>query len=168
MCSRTRTQFQLIAHQFCRGMVAFGLWSWKWFQLLLCLWLVTALQYFIFTASSSGQFPGFHTSVSTTSLDPSDPGASGGQPFGLRRCSSGTSLAGSSAAISIPFNNIYSAIWRALLLLASDPHPEIQKLAKEVVGYVKEKVRHYAVPLHFKTTFLPFLLSSKLYNYLFA
>ena len=95
------------------------------------------------TASSSGQFPGlgFHTSASTTSLDPYDPTLSGGQPSGLRRCSSGTSLAGSSSHITLPFNNIYSSIWRALLLLASDPHPEILKLAKEVIGYIKDRVR---------------------------
>ena len=95
-----------------------------------------------FSASSSGQFPGlgFHTSASTTSLDPYDPTLSGGQPPGLRRCSSGASLAGSSSHITLPFNNIYSSIWRALLLLASDPHPEILKLAKEVVGYIKDRV----------------------------
>ena len=94
------------------------------------------------TASSSGQFPGlgFHTSASTTSLDPYDPTLSGGQLPGLRRCSSGASLAGSSSHITLPFNNIYSSIWRALLLLASDPHPEILKLAKEVIGYIKDRV----------------------------
>ncbi|XP_076441319.1 regulatory-associated protein of mTOR-like isoform X2 [Babylonia areolata] len=94
------------------------------------------------SSSSSGQFPGFHTSVSTTSLDPNDPNASMSHQFGLRRCSSGTSLAGSSSIISLPFNNIYSAVWRALLLLASDPHPEILKLAKEVVNFIKEKIHH--------------------------
>ncbi|KAL8576686.1 hypothetical protein ACOMHN_025161 [Nucella lapillus] len=97
------------------------------------------------SSSSSGQFPGFHTSVSTTSLDPTDPNASLNHQFALRRCSSGTSLAGSSN-ISLPFNNIYSAVWRALLLLASDPHPEILRLAKEVVAFIKDKIHHPRLP----------------------
>ncbi|XP_070187994.1 regulatory-associated protein of mTOR-like isoform X2 [Littorina saxatilis] len=98
------------------------------------------------SSSSSGQFPGFHTSASNISLDPYDATATG--PLGnLRRCSSGTSLAGSASNITLPFNNIYSSIWKGLLLLAADPHPDIQRLAKEVVGFIKERIHHPRPPL---------------------
>lgn len=94
-------------------------------------------------AAGSGQFgPAFlHTSASNINLEPGDH-----LPPSLRRCSSGTSLAGSSTNISLPFNNIYSSIWKALLLLSSDPHPEIQKLSKEIMAYIKDRIHHPRPP----------------------
>nr|KAG5714826.1 hypothetical protein BaRGS_000314 [Batillaria attramentaria] len=50
--------------------------------------------------------------------------------------------AGASAPLTLPFNNIYFSVWRAILLLAADPHPEILKLAKEITAYIKDKIYH--------------------------
>lgn len=94
-------------------------------------------------ASSSGQMLSIHPSASTISLEPNDltNSTSQGPLSGLRRCASGTSIAGTtSVPLSFPFNNIYTSIWRALMMLTSDPHPEVVRLAKEVVGYIKDKV----------------------------
>ncbi|XP_025084218.1 regulatory-associated protein of mTOR-like isoform X3 [Pomacea canaliculata] len=96
-------------------------------------------------ASGSGQFLPFHPSASTTSLEPSDANAAFGQSVNLRRCSSGTSIAGGTA-ISLPFNNVYTSVWRSLILLAADPHPEVSKLAKEMVSFIKDRIHHPRPP----------------------
>ncbi|XP_050390933.1 regulatory-associated protein of mTOR isoform X1 [Patella vulgata] len=77
------------------------------------------------------------TQSSTTNLEGLD-----GSLERSRRFSSSTSLAGS----AISFNNVYLSVWRTLLQLAMDAHPEVAEMAKAIVNSVKHRASTNAKP----------------------
>ncbi|CAI9740062.1 regulatory-associated protein of mTOR-like isoform X1 [Octopus vulgaris] len=53
----------------------------------------------------------------------------------IRRTSSSSNLSTCTSMV----NNVYVSVWRTLLLLSSDPHPEVMEIAKIVINDIKQK-----------------------------
>nr|XP_006824701.1 PREDICTED: regulatory-associated protein of mTOR [Saccoglossus kowalevskii] len=68
-------------------------------------------------------------------------------PDKIRRVPSGSSL---SSLWAPAYGNVYAQVWKSIILLASDPHPDVRDLAAKIIGAINLKASVTAKPQRVK------------------